>query len=433
MTSRPRYALAVLIAVGTVACQQDSRISAGLGSEVRDSAGIRIVENVQPRDRSRLSWRIGSWFPKRRGSDLLCRIRWRLPERIGSRIPCREHRLLSWRIGPQPTVAAWVPGHLHDGSFFTLDATKLPDGRIVVAHSEDHLLVFEASGASRRYWDGRHRHPSGELTGETGRVDRAYWVAPWPGDSIIVAGRSRETGHAIDVFDQQGNYGRHFQLNDLQPVDVTNDGSILTASDTDHEDSIAVQLRDSEGELRSSLGMHAAAERHQIFGREPVLAPWGELVVVGNTSRYELRAFRADGSLARIVRRNHVLRPATPDHVEAYIDELVAEPYGNFIQEGREQLQSRPVADHLPVFARVMSDASGHLWVQEYPAPTEESSAPLWAVFDPEGRVLGFVETPAGLLILEIGEDYILGTSQNESSKEHVQLWPLRRWGTGGG
>ena len=33
----------------------------------------------------------------------------------------------------------------------------------------------------------------------------------------------------------------------------------------------------------------------------------------------------------------------------------------------------------------------------------------LWTVFDPVGRILGFVETPDGLEIYEIGEDYILG------------------------
>jgi len=43
------------------------------------------------------------------------------------------------------------------------------------------------------------------------------------------------------------------------------------------------------------------------------------------------------------------------------------------------------------------------------------------------GRVLGFVETPGGLSIFEIGEDYILGSTTDEVDVEYVQLWELGR------
>ena len=101
----------------------------------------------------------------------------------------------------------------------------------------------------------------------------------------------------------------------------------------------------------------------------------------------------------------------------------------------RRHLQSVPVAEHLSAFDRVMSDASGHLWVEEYLLSWGRLSARPWTVFDPEGKGLGFVETPAGLEILEIGEDYILGTTRDERHVEHcppwthqhVEVWPLTR------
>ena len=37
------------------------------------------------------------------------------------------------------------------------------------------------------------------------------------------------------------------------------------------------------------------------------------------------------------------------------------------------------------------------------------------------------VETPAGLMIFEIGEDYIVGQSYDELHVEYVQVWPLER------
>ena len=87
------------------------------------------------------------------------------------------------------------------------------------------------------------------------------------------------------------------------------------------------------------------------------------------------------------------------------------------------------VAEHYPAFASVMSDAVDHLWVREYEVPGEERPGSLWTVFDAEGRVQGFVEMPAGLVIHEIGEDYILGTVRDELGVEFVHVWPLERSG----
>ena len=81
----------------------------------------------------------------------------------------------------------------------------------------------------------------------------------------------------------------------------------------------------------------------------------------------------------------------------------------------------------MPAFTSIIVDRLHHLWVEEYELPGEERPGTLWTVFDPEGRVLGFVETPDGPEIHEIGEDYILGHVHDELQVEHVQVWPLRR------
>ena len=49
----------VLLALGALACQQDRQDSGELQREVRDSAGVRIVDNARPPEGSRLGWRIG--------------------------------------------------------------------------------------------------------------------------------------------------------------------------------------------------------------------------------------------------------------------------------------------------------------------------------------------------------------------------------------
>ena len=86
-----------------------------------------------------------------------------------------------------------------------------------------------------------------------------------------------------------------------------------------------------------------------------------------------------------------------------------------------------PVSLYFPAFASIMSDRTGHLWVEEYEVVGEEVDGALWTVFDPDGHVLGFVETPDGIEIFEIGEDYILARIVDEMGVESVQLWPLER------
>lgn len=86
-----------------------------------------------------------------------------------------------------------------------------------------------------------------------------------------------------------------------------------------------------------------------------------------------------------------------------------------------------PVAGRFPAFESIITDALDHLWVEEYEFPGEERPSSLWTVFDAEGQVLGFVETPDVLAILEIGEDYILTWKRDDLDVEYVQLWPLDR------
>lgn len=84
-----------------------------------------------------------------------------------------------------------------------------------------------------------------------------------------------------------------------------------------------------------------------------------------------------------------------------------------------------PLVEFFPAFEALQPDPLGHLWVQEYRYPGQDRN--VWTVFDADGRVQGFVETPPGLDVFEIGEDYILGLMTDEFDVERVQLWPLDR------
>lgn len=397
----PASALAVLALPACEGADSPDRPA----TQVRDSAGIRIIENASPPEGSRLNWRIGS----------------------------------------EPTLSIGeVDGDDPYLLYLARDATRLSDGRIVVANrGTQELRVFDARGTYLETWGGEGEGP-GEFT-ELWSVER------WPGDSIA-AWTARRLG--ISVFASDGSYGRTFNMESygsplwiyFSPVSVTPDGSVLAVLSPEVADTTVAELRDGEGRTTANFGAHPSIEMHRfvedgratsflkIFGRRPVFATWGERVVIGSTDRYELKAFRADGSLERLVRRAHVPRAPTPADVAAYIDDRQPPPTPDMsdaqaesARRWRRGYESVPVAEHFPAFESIMTDVLDHLWVEEYEFPGEERPGSLWTVFDPEGHVLGFVETPEAPLILEIGEDYILTWFRDDLDVEYVQLWPLER------
>ena len=397
-----------LVALAALACQQDDQQQqgpTGLASHSHDSAGIRITENASPPEGSRLPWLIGS-------------------EPMVS---------IGELDGEEPYMLHWAG-----------NVARLSDGRIMVENSgSSEVRMFDASGSHLVSWGGE-----GEGPGEFMPLTRA---APWPGDSIVAWYSS---GRGISVFDSDGTYGRSFVLRSDEaevwrrprPIAVRADATILAIRDPEDADTAVVEIWDADGALSASLGTHPHREvivttneqgfrelMLTAYGRELVTGQWGDLVVASHTSRYEIRAFRDDGTLARIVRREHVLRAPTEEDRKSYIDEQLAMFAANphlppeMVEQARKSWESTPFAEAFPAFSRVLSDAAGNLWVREYDFPREGRPAPLWTVFDPDGRVLGFMETPKGLGVVQIGEDYILGHYRDELDVEYVQVWPLER------
>lgn len=152
---------------------------------------------------------------------------------------------------------------------------------------------------------------------------------------------------------------------------------------------------------------------------------WGPLAVVAANDSYELHAYDSDGILTRVVRRDHDLRAPIRTELDAWF----AGSYGDRSEEDQARLhalfEGMTLVEFFPAFSALQSDPLGYLWVQEYRFPEQDEN--VWTVFDGDGRVQGFVETPPDLDVFEIGEDYILGTTTDELGVERVQLWPLER------
>ncbi|MDE2877071.1 MAG: hypothetical protein OXQ93_16635 [Gemmatimonadota bacterium] len=377
----------------------------GLGVVIEDSAGVSIVTND--------------------------------PAPPGSRLP--------WQFGEQPSLSIGsVDSGEADQLFRVTDATRLPDGRIVIANTgSNELRVFNADGSHAGTWGGRGEGP-GEFTSFSPTA-----VALWPGDSIAAP---NPWGTRLSLFDREGNHGRDVPLDAglLNVVDLLPDGKIFTSGSGGMNREMAgssglVRSRAdwavlaADGTLHASLGVFPGSEfwavfgedgsiaggRPHPFGRGTLGAAWGDLVAIGVQDSYEIRAFTADGTLVRIVRRAGDLGQPTRADQDAYFAERFADWPDEQRTSALNDVKDMPLVDAYPAFREIRSDRAGHLWVREYRASGAGDA--VWAVFDPEGRIQGLVETPPGLRTFEIGEDYILGWVSDDLGVESVQLWALSR------
>lgn len=70
-------------------------------------------------------------------------------------------------------------------------------------------------------------------------------------------------------------------------------------------------------------------------------------------------------------------------------------------------------------------DDLGMVWVGSYRA--DASMTRLYHVYDTEGPFLARVTVPAGVEVLEIGADYVLGITRDDLDVERIVLLTLTR------
>ena len=117
MVHRHLNVLPALTSIALAACSGGSEATQALSSEVRDSAGVRIVENQAPIPDSRLAWEIS--------------------------------------IEPTLSIGA-LEGEEAYQLFQVVTATRLTDGRVLVANrGTSEIRVFDASGTYLDTWGRR--------------------------------------------------------------------------------------------------------------------------------------------------------------------------------------------------------------------------------------------------------------------------------------
>ena len=381
-------ALAVVIAAGAAGCLGESGPGAAPLAQVRDSAGIIIVENPALGSESDLGWSLDS-------------------------LPLLDVGTLD---GPPETQLYRV-----------VDAQRLPDGGVAVLNAgTSEVRIFSS--------DGRHRSTLGRRSGDS----LAVWDAR--GRRITLFAPDGSTGRILSL--PMTGAGLPRTLSHRLPGGelAVLSFDLLGDAPQDGYRRIPVQVEhlDAEGEPVADLGtvpgnethMTIAGERVSLinlpFARKFVVAPHGAETLVAPTDRLELSFFGVQGDLLRIVRIAQPPRLTSDQDRRAELERrLENTPEANH-PALRTSFWEHPGPDTLPAFVAVVDDALGDTWVRSFGSPADDGPD-RWIILRRDGTARGVVSLPAAIDVYEIGTDWILGGWTDDHDVEHVRMWRLRR------
>ena len=395
--------LACVIGLAVGAFRAGDCLAVQRGAVVRDSAGIRIVENRDPR------WPPGA----------------------------------GWRIGTEPSLA--IGTALGDEPYLfqrIVAARRLGGGAVVVAESGAGELRFLDR-------DGVFLHAAGGA-GE-GPGEFRFLSAAWTWSDTIAAYDNALL--RLSVFAPDGGLvGTH----SFRPAE----GAGRPAAQMRFEDGTLLVLSAPSGMVPTGRGLlEGAAWRldryardgtflgeiaplrestrwgHDISGLPPMYLPLslglglfasaGNAVYAGDGVEPSIRRLENDGTVTDLIRWPAPERRVTEGDKSRYRTANATPPPAFHPDAWSRYLREVPFPAAMPTYSRLVVDAGGGLWARRFTAPGEESSA--WYVFAEDGVWLGEVDMPRGVRVLEIGADYVLGVRVEHLGVASVVTFPLHR------
>lgn len=375
------------------------------GSQVTDSAGLRIVTN----DRT-----------ERGGGEWL-------------------------RVDADPALSiGTLDGSEAEQLFRVTDATRLPDGRIVVLNAGSSEVRFFGA-------DGTHLRSIGGNGAGPGEFQNPVWIRRLA-DTLVVFDPFQDNGRAT-YLDLEGELLATHRLATEErrfpsPSTVLPDGTFLDAggegsigpNEVGHVRFTHVPLRYPPSgapvdtiatvpgsELFRSTNGTFVQQTDVPFGREAFTAAGEDRVYVGNGDAAAVEAFDFSGRHLLSIRfpeDRHAVTPELVDRwIEVRLESSVPDDQPDALQRAREAYAAPPVPSTMPAHGELLVDEAQRLWVRRYVPPWDPTHQ--WMVFGSDGRWLGDVNLPLDLQVLEIGDGYLLGVARDELSVESLRL---HRW-----
>ena len=331
--------------------------------------------------------------------------------------------------------------------------TRLSDGTIVIANN----------GSSEvRYYDeaGRHLRSSGRRGGGPGEFEYIGYMRRLAGDTIMIWDlRNRR----VTLLGPDGAHVRDFTPESatgqvMTGVEAaTEEGTLLARSSrsfpagsaTFHRDTVgySVMSADSVRELPRYLGMEGSIRVQEsagnimsvmisqvAFGRTAHAAAGRDGFYIGSSDTYEVHQYDAAGALRGIIRSAHVPeQPVTGELFRAWGDaslerraQFAAERGEEFDEaSARKSIEESERAPSVPLYADLIADQAGGVWVKDYVMPGPDGRPERWTIFAEDGTRRGAVDLPPRFRPMYVDGDTVAGVITDEYDVQYVRVYTL--------
>jgi hypothetical protein len=327
--------------------------------------------------------------------------------------------------------------------------TRLTDGTIVVANGgTSEIRFYDAAG--------RHLRTSGRSGAGPGEYRAITYLRRLAGDTVLVYDAMNRR---LTYLDAAGAHVRDVSMAGDQPLRVVaalEDGTLLStaprpsrppANTEFARDTAAYQVVGNDGALPLERHYPGGERRMQLneqagsimaiqimtlpFARNVFVSASQDAFVIGSNYAYELHVVDAAGVLRTIIRRLDVVpQPVTTDLIDRFVDVQVARQReaGRTVDEAasRRLAQSYHRVEAVPAYERVLAADDGSIWVQDWAPPVAQRAADRWSVFAADGALRGAVDVPYGFRPLYVDADAVIGVIRDDYDVEYVRVYALR-------
>ncbi len=391
--------MAVIVLVAMLVTDCDNTPPPASVVEVRDSAGIKVVESSGPL--------------------------WGGVER--------------WRISGQPLLQIGTADGSGDFIFSGVSGgVMLPDGGFVVADASRSIRKYNSEGELR--WRlGRRGEGPGEFTGRL-RVDRRA------NDTIIVLDA---TLNRVSIIDPDGRLARLVNLpaaasGGATQVMAAPDGSFLVAVTQSSallpnapqvgrfREAASVFRFTSGGEALSTLGPFPAAEwdifagsiSRSLFSHNARFALRDTVLVVATGDELQVEIYSFAGALLEINRVPSPDLSVSDADVRKVHDWFLDAAGGGDARRGAAaRIAQMSVPTRRPAYSDVFADPDGFLWLPGYRFPGYSDDRLF--VFGPDGKFLGRMTIPPSFRLLDVGSGSVLGVWRDSLDVPYIRVYEI--------
>ena len=355
-------------------------------------------------------------------------------------------RASEWRLADQPELDIGVlQGEEPYQLYRVRSAYRLADGGVAVSNmGSGEIRFFDASGGFLRAVGGEgdgptefrspvlvRAGPADSLLVFDSRLNRISVLAP--GGDVVRTARITEGLANIDFVGMMGT--AHVLVADSRLAIPSTPGAF-------EKSYLELYQYDVTGRRTASLGTYPFSELGIIgnpddgfvgprdFSARTVTATAGDRFWMGYGDAPELGQYDASGTLRRIIRWAESPTPVTQAHRDSIFERRVASARDEgAVRATRRRFQDWPSMEVFPPHGRLEVDRAGRVWIEDYvPDYRFDSQRSGWTILQPDGEaVVARISLPPKLIMLDLGEDWILGVETDDLEVEHVRLYRIER------